>query len=214
MMNCTRIRVEPRASHYIGGPVSLGVRSLCGWTPLALLAQPGIHTPVTCPPLMTWHLLQAIISVSILLTSPVNLFINRNDRPSNMTAESSRQAADPAARGWSRHHIERGQWIAAQPIDNQGGNSPDVLFGKIIKLTKKIRGLKKRAIFIQREVRWLKTNDSSALAVSRVIVYEAELATRKAALQEAEAARQYYDWHLRMVLEQANADRLQHPAQW
>lgn len=128
-----------------------------------------------------------------------------------MMAESSRQGADRSARGWSRHHIERGQWIAAQPIDNT--NSPDVLFGKIIKLTKKIRGLKKRAIFIQREVRWLKTNDRSALAVRRAIVNEAELATRKAALQEAEAARQYYDWNLRMVLEQANAAHREHLAQ-
>ncbi|EJT52921.1 hypothetical protein A1Q1_00668 [Trichosporon asahii var. asahii CBS 2479] len=118
--------------------------------------------------------------------------------------ESSHQAASSSFDGLDHlgGNAQPIQWTLQHPILDESSNSPDVLFSKLVKLKRKIRLLKKRALFIQRELRWLKNNDHSSLAFHRIRFYKAELASRRDALDEAVTAHEYAQWHLNAVVAQ------------
>ena len=138
------------------------------------------------------------------LSSSLAVGIDRRRQFLQIVAESSRQAAAPSPHRWSYMggNAQATQCVPFPPIIyDQGSETPDALYRKLVKLKKKVRLLKKRALIIQREIRWLRDFDNSVLAFHRILFYEIEFEARKAALEEAVTAHEYIEWYLACILE-------------
>lgn len=129
-------------------------------------------------------------------------------------AESSRQAVTSSSSGWASTSGNAQLPPVHQSFSyDQSSVSPNALFHKLVKLKKKVRFLKKRALIIQRDFRWLKDFDNSDLAARRILFYRAEFDARKDALEEAVTAHEYIQWHLDAALNDSNRAQYQnqHP---